>query len=401
MNKIHIVLFCILFLLHRIVGHFVINIYSTTDESWYYYIYAFVGNPPQKQSLILDSGSSQISFTCKACTNCGVHSYPPFDISKSVTGKMCNGNVFGNERCKYFHRFSEGSVISGRYFSDILSFENSHENPIKQGFKIKYDYFGCNELETKHIFYQHATGVFGIGLKSIADDNINITHFLLKSVGNHLNISDLNNIVISICLLNEGGKIKIGEYNEKIVDNNFIFSKSQLNYIYWVPTVYPTSVYKLKVEGIFIDNQRFNLLNEKTYISAIIDIGSTFSFLPSKLYGRLIAEFYKSCAQLMKHYNGKCTTTNKSICLPVNSNFKSLLPVIQVKFGGQENFINWKHTSYLIKREKTWCIGIKEKASSVNNIILGISFLKNRQLILDPKKKRVGINVNIITKCKD
>ncbi|OII74665.1 uncharacterized protein cubi_00218 [Cryptosporidium ubiquitum] len=385
------------------IGYFVIDLHSTGDEKGYYFIHVFVGNPPQKQSLILDSGSSQISFTCITCSNCGMHDYPPFDITKSTTGKSCNRKLIGSEKCTYFHRFNEGSIISGKYFSDIVSFENIHEEYgiTKDNLKIKYDYLGCNELETKKIYHQNATGVFGIGLKSTMDDRINIINFLLTSIGNTLNINDFNNIVISICLLYSGGKIKIGEYNEKIIDDHLNLSDNKFNYIYWIPILYPSNLYKVRFEGISIGNGKLSLLDKKKPLFAIIDIGSTFSFLPTKVYNKLFSKFSKICEFLNKLNMNECITIGQSLCLSDPIRISSLFPTIKIKFGGQENLINWLYTSYLIKRKKAWCIGIKEQTSDQNRIILGISFLKNKQIILDPRKKRIGIGLNDTIKCKD
>lgn len=44
---------------------------------------ALVGDPPQKQSLIVDTGSHLIIFPCSKCENCGIHDYPLFDEKKS------------------------------------------------------------------------------------------------------------------------------------------------------------------------------------------------------------------------------------------------------------------------------------------------------------------------------
>lgn len=402
-KKLLSVIFHINLVIKPSIGYFVIDLHSTGSEKEYYFIHVFVGNPPQKQSLILDSGSSQISFTCITCSNCGMHDYPPFDIMKSISAENCNRKLIGDEKCKYFHRFSEGSVISGKYFSDILSFENIHEKSgiIKDHFKIKYDYLGCNELETKKIYHQNATGVFGIGLKSNMDDEANIINSLFNSIKSHLNINDSNNIVISICLLYSGGKIKIGEYNEKIVDSNLYLSQKKLNYICWVPIIYPSSVYKVRFEGISIGSGKLNIFSKKIPLFAIFDVGSTFSFFPTKIYNELIHKFSKFCQLLNKLNVKKCIKINQSLCLSDPMNIRALFPIIRIKFGGQEKLISWIYTSYLIKRERVWCFGIKEQKLDQNRIILGISFLKNKQIILDPKKKRIGINLNRIIKCKD
>ncbi|KAH8584714.1 AT hook motif [Cryptosporidium sp. chipmunk genotype I] len=399
-NELISVIIHIVLVIKLSTGHIIINLHSTRDENGYYFINVFVGDPPQKQSLILDSGSSQISFTCITCLNCGLHEHPPFDIMKSMTGKKCNTKLLGNQKCKYFHRFHEGSVIFGKYFSDILRFENGHEKSgiFKDHFKIKYDYLGCNELETNKIYHQNATGVFGIGLKSSMYDHVNIINSLLSSIEGTIRINGSNNIVISICLLYSGGRIVIGEY-EKIVDGNLNFLENKHNYVYWVPIIYPSNVYRVRFEGLSIGNRKFSLLKEKTPFIAIIDVGSTFSFLPSKLYNILISKFFKLCELLNKFNVNECVTINQSLCLSNPVKLHALLPTIKIKFGGQTNLINWIHTSYLIKREGVWCIGIKEQTLDQSRIILGISFMKNKQIILDPKKKRIGISLNTAAYC--
>ncbi|POM82125.1 Eukaryotic aspartyl protease family protein [Cryptosporidium meleagridis] len=384
------------------VGRITINVHNARDEHGYYFINVFVGNPPQKQTLILDSGSSQISFTCATCLNCGSHEYPPFDIMKSMTGKNCNKKLLGSEKCKYFHRFNEGSVISGKYFSDTLRFEEVEQNPgiIKDHFEIKYDYLGCNELETKKVYRQRATGVFGIGPKSILDGHIDIINSLLTSLESNINIEGSNNLVISICLFYSGGRIVIGEHDEKITDRNSNFSENKRNYVYWVPIIYPSNVYKVSFEWLSIGSGKFSLLEEKISLFAIIDVGSTYSFFPSKLYSKIIHKFSKLCEFLNKFNINNCVAINQSLCFFDPTKLYALLPIIKIKFGGQPNLIKWIHTSYLIKREKLWCVGIKEQTSYQNHIILGISFIKKRQIILDPRKKRIGFYLNTTARCK-
>ena len=48
-----------------------------------HYIDLWVGNPPQRQTAIVDTATSATAFPCSECTNCGKHTDPPFDESKS------------------------------------------------------------------------------------------------------------------------------------------------------------------------------------------------------------------------------------------------------------------------------------------------------------------------------
>lgn len=54
----------------------------------YYYVTIFVGHPPQKQSVIIDTGSGQLALPCNKCTSCNPkHIDTPFDMKKSKTAE--------------------------------------------------------------------------------------------------------------------------------------------------------------------------------------------------------------------------------------------------------------------------------------------------------------------------
>ena len=38
-----------------------------------HYAYIYVGTPPQRQTVIIDTGSHYIAFPCKGCQDCGTH----------------------------------------------------------------------------------------------------------------------------------------------------------------------------------------------------------------------------------------------------------------------------------------------------------------------------------------
>ena len=62
---------------------------STSDGS--HYVSVSIGTPPQRVSLILDTGSHHTAFPCKGCTECGkVHMDDPFDVGNSGTATWTN-----------------------------------------------------------------------------------------------------------------------------------------------------------------------------------------------------------------------------------------------------------------------------------------------------------------------
>ena len=53
-----------------------------SDDLKYYYTNIWVGTPPQRQSVIIDTGSDYLAFPCSRCPegHCGNHNNPVFNI---------------------------------------------------------------------------------------------------------------------------------------------------------------------------------------------------------------------------------------------------------------------------------------------------------------------------------
>ena len=50
------------------------GIYGNSSALYYYYLNIYIGTPPKRQSLIIDTGSSFMGIPCKSiCNNCGKH----------------------------------------------------------------------------------------------------------------------------------------------------------------------------------------------------------------------------------------------------------------------------------------------------------------------------------------
>ena len=69
----------------------------------YYYVNLYVGNPPQRQSVIFDTGSDLTAFPCDLCKegHCGKHNNPIFDQKKTstISDLKCDSS-FQNWKCK-------------------------------------------------------------------------------------------------------------------------------------------------------------------------------------------------------------------------------------------------------------------------------------------------------------
>jgi hypothetical protein len=91
----------------------------------FYYVTAFVGNPPQELYLIVDTGSHMTIFPCKGGIHCGKHEHELFDPEKSSTFKkidnsssykewVCKTFRENKEKCNFGISYGEGSSYSGK-----------------------------------------------------------------------------------------------------------------------------------------------------------------------------------------------------------------------------------------------------------------------------------------------
>lgn len=61
------------------------KIYGNSSSLNYYYVNLYVGTPPKKQSVIIDTGSHLTSIPCQPlCESCGKHLNSYFTISSNI-----------------------------------------------------------------------------------------------------------------------------------------------------------------------------------------------------------------------------------------------------------------------------------------------------------------------------
>lgn len=111
-----------------------------------HYAFVFVGTPPQRQSVIIDTGSHYTAFPCVGCSNCGKHTDPYFDLDKSSTESIpqCNGGT-----CTFSQSYAEGSSWHAYKVQDRLWVGGRTAQEVDRGSEYSVDYtFGCQTSET-------------------------------------------------------------------------------------------------------------------------------------------------------------------------------------------------------------------------------------------------------------
>lgn len=159
-----------------------------------HYVDLWVGNPPQRQTAIVDTGTSATAFPCSECQNCGQHTDLPFDESKSQTFRVhpctrdddtsnCTFGSCSDQKCLISHNFGSGNDASSWAAfeaQDIVYAGGLHDRPIDSSstensgrfdddasplHAAEFSFpltFGCQTSTSGYFEKQLASGVIGL-----------------------------------------------------------------------------------------------------------------------------------------------------------------------------------------------------------------------------------------------
>ena len=359
-------------------------VFGSIHEFAYYFADLLVGTPPQIQSVIVDSGSSILAFTCSTCVHCGKHIDVPFQIGDSSSSewlkcddKRCFSNkctlADGVNHCSYSQNYSEGSSLFGHYISEYIGLNKPERlDPGSDVNMVRYDYVGCHTKETNLFTTQKASGIMGIafpkdGKQASAMDAL-------------FRDPDVNTRVVSICLSDDGGLMSVGGYDAEMHTAPISWTKVTSHQAYQV------DVQSISVNGEIVSGRMKR---------AIVDSGTTYSYIPPHSYSAFFERLAEVCRNVSGCHPGfnlskTCYVTSAKTYDVAIEELDRLFPHMEVVFADGTRFL-WRPRSYFYSKGSAarWCVAIDNNYSS--ETVLGMSFLKNNDIIFDRDNNQIGL----------
>nr|XP_016451006.1 PREDICTED: aspartic proteinase-like protein 2 isoform X2 [Nicotiana tabacum] len=338
----------------------------------YYSTRLWIGTPPQRFALIVDTGSTVTYVPCSTCEQCGNHQDPKFQPEMSSTYRPVKCNIdctCDNEReqCIYERQYAEMSSSSGVLGEDIVSFGNQSELAPQRAV------FGCENLETGDLYSQHADGIMGLGRGDLS--------IVDQLVEKHV-ISDS----FSLCYGGMdfgGGAMVLGGIKPP---SEMVFTHSD-------PVRSP--YYNIELKEIHVAGKALNL-NPQTFDGkhgTVLDSGTTYAYLPEAAFVAFKSAVMKELHSL-REIEGP-DPNYKDICFSgagsdISELSKSFPPIDMVFSNGKK--LSLTPENYLFRHSKVrgaYCLGIFQNGKDPTTLLGGI-VVRNTLVTYDRENERIG-----------
>lgn len=359
-----------------------------------HHVHLYIGSPPQRQTLIVDTGSRVMAFPCKPCRSCGKHASPYFDPSRSTTQRASKcGNcilegistcsLFG-EQCEISQKYTEGSSWSANEVEDMVWLGTSDVvESIEDHMQLAIPYaFGC-QTSIKGLFQkQYADGILGLARH---ETSLVAAYYKAKAIPRN---------AFSLCLTSDAGHLSLGgsmptQYHHEPMRMTPITREHG-----WY-SVEITRVLVGDIEVTSSGNHPSLLHTINAGKGCILDSGTTDTYLPANLakkFGRAamlwtdgLTDFSESARQKSYSFEDFLKLPNISIVMANNVSV-----AIQPKFymegitidGLRDQVQSWNGTKSLTNR-----VYLEETEGAV----LGANALFGHDILFDTQNHQVGI----------
>ncbi|KAI7736029.1 hypothetical protein M8C21_033550 [Ambrosia artemisiifolia] len=338
----------------------------------YYTTRLWIGSPPQRFALIVDTGSTVTYVPCSTCQHCGRHQDPRFDPESSSTYKpvKCNADCScdnNREQCIYERQYAEMSSSSGVLGEDIVSFGNQSDLSPQRAV------FGCENRETGDLYSQHADGIMGLGrgdlsiVDQLVDGGVISNSFSLCYGGMDVG----------------GGAMVLGRISPPA---DMVYSRSD-------PRRSP--YYNIALKELHVAGKRLpikaSVFDGKH--GTILDSGTTYAYLPEAAFVAFKNAIMKELHGVHQikgpdpSYNDICFSGAGSDVSQLSKTF----PSVEMVFGKGKK-LSLSPENYLFRHSKVrgaYCLGVFQNGKDPTTLLGGI-IVRNTFVMYDREHEKIG-----------
>ena len=247
-----------------------------------HHVHVYVGSPPQRQTLILDTGSRVMAFPCKSCRSCGTHASPYYDPNRSTTQRtskcghcilqgISTCSVFGGQ-CSISQKYTEGSSWSADEVEDMVWLGTSDVlESIENHMQLAIPYaFGCQ------------TSIKGLFQKQYADGILGLARHETSLVAAYYKAGAIPRNSFSLCLTTDAGHLSLG---------GSMPTQHHLEPMKMTPITREHGWYSVEITQLLVGD--IELISSENHLSllqtinagkgCILDSGTTDTYLPANL----------------------------------------------------------------------------------------------------------------------
>ncbi|RLN71719.1 hypothetical protein BBJ29_006916 [Phytophthora kernoviae] len=345
-----------------------------------HYTWVYAGTPPQRASVIADTGSGIMAFPCSGCNGCGNHTDQPFkaDNSSTLVHVTCSSDSFfqckecklTSDTCGISQSYMEGSSWKASVVEDVvyLGGDSSFTDDMMRNQYGTHFQFGCQSSETGLFVTQVADGIMGL-----SNTNNHIVAKLYRE-------NKISNNLFSLCFAEKGGTMSVG-------DPNTLAHRGEITYAKIITDRSNGHFYSVQMKDIRIGGKSIKA-EETAYTRGhyIVDSGTTDSYLPRAVKTEFL--------QVFKEVSGREYQAG-SICTAFTKDEIKSLPTLQYvmeAYGeeGGEIILEVPPEQYLLSTNNgnSFCGGIHLSENSGG--VIGANIMTDRDVIFDLGNQRVG-----------
>lgn len=308
-----------------------VDLYGPFRQLAYYYADLFIGTPPQRFSVITDTGSSLTAVPCDSCgAQCGTHMNPRYAASASSSSVAvgceagCSGCTDAGQ-CRYSQGYAEGSSIEGVVFSDMAYIGDERtgtgggagfDAATRVAHAVRAFQFGCQTREGGLFVTQKADGIMGVG-----QGPRSFVRALWEGAASPQLVP---HNMFSLCLGLEASAMTMGD----------VASGLHLAPPRWASLTL-TGFYVVTVEALgLVDSGSgdapspsgadaeplpISTANLNSPGSTILDSGTTFTYLPASAFAQLTAAVDAICARAGRCRGSRVAVSGEGICYRLQS----------------------------------------------------------------------------------